>query len=84
MILTLENQGNTSAATIPLAINKAIAQGRLKRGMKVLLTAAGAGFTWEVFCLNIDSSIPCFSNKLFIPFHIMQRQFFGSWACSCA
>lgn len=46
VILTLENQGNTSAATIPLAINKAIAQGRLKRGMKVLLTAAGAGFTW--------------------------------------
>lgn len=46
VIVTLENQGNTSAATIPLAINEAIKQNRLKRGMKVLLTAAGAGFTW--------------------------------------
>jgi len=45
-VITLETQGNTSAATIPLAMDVAIKQGRMRRDMKVLLSAAGAGFTW--------------------------------------
>lgn len=38
--------GNTSAATLPLALAHAEAAGRLERGAKVLLAAFGAGFTW--------------------------------------
>lgn len=51
-ILTLDNHGNTSAATIPLAMDVAIKQKRLHRGMKVLLSAAGAGFTWGSILLE--------------------------------
>jgi 3-oxoacyl-[acyl-carrier-protein] synthase-3 len=46
VILTLNGHGNTSAASIPLAMDVAISEGKLKRGMKVMLCAAGAGFTW--------------------------------------
>lgn len=45
-VVTIQNQGNTSAATIPLAMDDAIKQKRLCSGMKILLTAAGAGFSW--------------------------------------
>jgi 3-oxoacyl-[acyl-carrier-protein] synthase-3 len=38
--------GNTSAASVPLALSAARAQGRLRPGMRVLLAAAGSGFTW--------------------------------------
>jgi 3-oxoacyl-[acyl-carrier-protein] synthase-3 len=38
--------GNTSAASVPLALAAARRDGRLRPGMKVLLAAAGAGFTW--------------------------------------
>ena len=37
--------GNTTAATIPLALNDAVADGRLKKGSLVLLASVGAGFT---------------------------------------
>jgi 3-oxoacyl-[acyl-carrier-protein] synthase III len=38
--------GNTSAASIPIALSEAEADGRLKPGMRVLLGAFGAGFVW--------------------------------------
>ena len=38
--------GNTSAASVPLALAQARADGRLRQGMRILLAAAGAGFTW--------------------------------------
>jgi len=38
--------GNTSAASVPLALAQARAEGRLRAGMRILLAAAGAGFTW--------------------------------------
>jgi 3-oxoacyl-[acyl-carrier-protein] synthase-3 len=38
--------GNTSAASVPLALQQARDEGRLKAGMRVLLAAAGSGFTW--------------------------------------
>jgi 3-oxoacyl-[acyl-carrier-protein] synthase-3 len=38
--------GNTSAASVPLALAQARADGRLRTGMRILLAAAGAGFTW--------------------------------------
>ena len=42
----IETLGNASAATIPVALDVAIRQGRLKPGLRVLLSAFGAGFTW--------------------------------------
>ena len=45
VIINIERFGNTTAATIPLALNDAIAQGRLKKGDLVLLASVGAGFT---------------------------------------
>jgi 3-oxoacyl-[acyl-carrier-protein] synthase III len=46
VILTLENQGNTSSASVLLALNEGVRDGRIQRGQVVLLEAFGAGFTW--------------------------------------
>jgi 3-oxoacyl-[acyl-carrier-protein] synthase-3 len=45
VIINIENYGNTSSGTIPLAMEAAIEQGKLKKGDLVLLAAVGAGFT---------------------------------------
>ena len=45
MVINIERYGNTTAATIPLALQDAVADGRLKKGDLVLLTSVGAGFT---------------------------------------
>ena len=45
VVINIERFGNTTAATIPLALNDALADGRLKKGNLVLLTSVGAGFT---------------------------------------
>jgi 3-oxoacyl-[acyl-carrier-protein] synthase-3 len=46
VVLTLENYGNTSAATVPTALDTAIRDGRIKRGQNLLLEAFGGGFAW--------------------------------------
>lgn len=46
VVLTVEKQGNTSSASIPLALNEAIRDGRIKRGQTVLMEAFGGGFAW--------------------------------------
>jgi 3-oxoacyl-[acyl-carrier-protein] synthase-3 len=46
VVLTVDQHGNTSAASIPLALAVAVADGRIKRGDLVLLEAMGGGFTW--------------------------------------
>ena len=46
VVVTLESQGNTSSASVLLAFNEAVRDGRIKRGQTVLLEAFGAGFTW--------------------------------------
>ncbi len=46
VMVTVDRYGNTSAASIPMALADAEASGRLKPGMLVLLVAFGAGFTW--------------------------------------
>ncbi|ORU89772.1 MAG: 3-oxoacyl-ACP synthase [Cycloclasticus sp. symbiont of Poecilosclerida sp. M] len=46
VILTIEEQGNTSAASIPLALDKAVRDGRIKQGQTVLMEAFGGGFVW--------------------------------------
>ena len=46
VVLTLDRHGNTSAASIPLALADAVADRRIKRGDLVMLEAMGGGFTW--------------------------------------
>lgn len=46
VIVTLEDQGNTSSASVLLALNEGVRDGRIQRGQVVLLEAFGAGFTW--------------------------------------
>ena len=46
VVMTVERHGNTSAASIPLALGAAVADGRIKKGDLVLLEAMGGGFTW--------------------------------------
>jgi 3-oxoacyl-[acyl-carrier-protein] synthase III len=46
VILTVQDQGNTSAASIPLALNQAVRDGRIKSGDTLLLESFGAGLTW--------------------------------------
>jgi 3-oxoacyl-[acyl-carrier-protein] synthase-3 len=46
VVVTVGQHGNTSAASIPLALNVAVKDGRIKKGDLVLLEAMGGGFTW--------------------------------------
>ncbi len=46
IVITLDKHGNTSAASIPLALVTAVQDGRIKKGDLVLLEAMGGGFTW--------------------------------------
>ena len=46
IVMTLDRHGNTSAASIPLAFDAAVKDGRIKRGELVLMEAMGGGFTW--------------------------------------
>lgn len=52
IIVTLDKHANTSAASIPLALNAACADGRIKKGNLVLLEAMGGGFTWGAVLLR--------------------------------
>ena len=45
VIINIDRYGNTTAGTIPLAMNTALEEGRLKKGDLVLLASVGAGFT---------------------------------------
>ncbi len=46
VVITVDKHGNTSAASIPLALDAAVRDGRIKRGETILLEAFGGGFTW--------------------------------------
>lgn len=46
VVVTVDKHGNTSAASIPLALDTAVRDGRIKRGEIVLMEAFGGGFTW--------------------------------------
>src|SRR3954462_2012503 len=52
VFVNIQRYGNTSAASIPIAIAEAESQGRLRRGDKVLLVAFGGGFTWGASVLE--------------------------------
>jgi 3-oxoacyl-[acyl-carrier-protein] synthase III len=53
--VTIDRYGNTSSASIPLALNDAIVAGRVHRGDKVLLTGFGGGMTWASAVLRWDA-----------------------------
>jgi 3-oxoacyl-[acyl-carrier-protein] synthase-3 len=46
VVITVDKHGNTSAASVPLALDTAVRDGRIKRGETILLEAFGGGFTW--------------------------------------
>jgi 3-oxoacyl-[acyl-carrier-protein] synthase-3 len=46
MVVTVDEHGNTSAASIPLALDQAVRDGRIQPGHNVLMEGVGGGFTW--------------------------------------
>ena len=52
VVVTVQQHGNTSAASIPLALDAAVRDGRIQRGQKVLLEGVGGGFTWGAVLLE--------------------------------
>jgi 3-oxoacyl-[acyl-carrier-protein] synthase-3 len=46
VVVTVDNHGNTSAASVPLALDVAVRDGRIQRGETLLMEAFGGGFTW--------------------------------------
>jgi acyl carrier protein len=54
VVVNLDRYGNTSAASIPLALDEAVRDGRVQPGMTLLLTAFGTGLTWGSAVLTWD------------------------------
>ena len=52
VIVTVDRHGNTSAASVPLALDEAVRDGRIQRGHKVLLEGVGGGFAWGAALLE--------------------------------
>jgi len=52
VVVTVDRHGNTSAASVPLALSVAVADGRIRKGDLVLLEAMGGGFTWGAVLLR--------------------------------
>jgi 3-oxoacyl-[acyl-carrier-protein] synthase-3 len=52
IITTIDKHGNTSAASIPLALASAVADGRIRKGDLILMEAMGGGFTWGAVLLR--------------------------------
>lgn len=52
VVVTVDRHGNTSAASVPLALDEAIRDGRIQRGQRVLLEGVGGGFTWGAALLE--------------------------------
>ena len=53
VVTTVARQGNTSAASVPLALDAAVRDGRIKAGQNVLLVGVGAGMTWGSVLLRL-------------------------------
>jgi 3-oxoacyl-[acyl-carrier-protein] synthase-3 len=53
VVLTVDQHANTSAASVPLALDVAVKDGRIKRGDTVVLEAMGGGFTWGAAVLIV-------------------------------
>jgi 3-oxoacyl-[acyl-carrier-protein] synthase-3 len=53
VIITVDMHGNTSAASVPLALDEAVRDGRIKKGQRVLLEGVGGGFTWGAVLFSL-------------------------------
>ena len=53
LVVTLDRHGNTSAASVPLALDAMVRADRIKRGQRVLLEGVGGGFTWGAILLEM-------------------------------
>ena len=53
LVVTVDEHGNTSAASIPLALDTAVRAGRIKAGDSVMLQGVGGGFTWGAVLLDL-------------------------------
>ena len=53
VVVTVDRHGNTSAASVPLALDEAVRDGRIKKGETVMLEAFGGGFTWGSVLLKM-------------------------------
>ena len=52
LVVTVDQHGNTSAASIPLALDAAVREGKVKKGDTLMLEGVGGGFTWGAVLLN--------------------------------
>ena len=52
VIINIQHYGNTSAATVPIALDEAVREGRIEKGKLVVLVAFGAGLTWGATLLR--------------------------------
>jgi 3-oxoacyl-[acyl-carrier-protein] synthase-3 len=52
LVATVAEHGNTSAASVPLALDVAVRDGRIRRGDSVMLEGVGGGFTWGAVLLD--------------------------------
>jgi len=53
LVVTVDHHGNTSAASVPLALDEFVRSGRIRRGHRVLLQGVGGGFTWGSTLLTL-------------------------------
>ena len=53
VVITVDRHANTSAASVPLALDLAVRDGRIKQGDVVVLEAMGGGFTWGACLLTM-------------------------------
>jgi len=74
MYVNIERYGNTSAASIPIALSEAVAEGRLQEGDHAAMVSFGAGFTWAAVALRWGVG-PATAEEVFgqQPFHLPQR-----------
>ena len=52
VVVTVDEHGNTSAASIPLALDHAVRSGQVRRGETLMLEGVGGGFTWGAVLLD--------------------------------
>ena len=52
LVVTVHEHGNTSAASIPLALDEAVRSGKIARGDSLMLEGVGGGFTWGADLLD--------------------------------
>ncbi|HQO28822.1 MAG TPA: 3-oxoacyl-[acyl-carrier-protein] synthase III C-terminal domain-containing protein, partial [Accumulibacter sp.] len=53
VVVAVDRHGNTSAASVPLALDEAVRDGRIQSGQKLLLEGVGGGFTWGAVLLEV-------------------------------